>query len=186
MAIFGTKIGSFLGDFGPFLGRSRAIFGSLWDHFGIILGTFWCRFDPILGLFRIIFWAFLAHFCAIFIGILRFLIMVSEVGPTLSKMMQEKAKKMQISPKFTKIMQNSTKTSFFPPPIRHMFLLKKKRRKSIVWGTHFSSNPPGRFEGVGYFPFGVPFSFGVRPKKKRLDAFPKTRRLFSAFSAPVV
>ena len=76
-----------------------------------------------------------------------------------------KGKKMQISPKFTKIMQNSTKTSFFPPAHKTCFCLKK-RRKSIVWGTHFSSNPPGRFEGVGDFPFGVPFSFGVRPKKK--------------------
>ena len=44
-------MGSFWGDFGPFLGRSGVTLGSLRDHFGIVLGSFWCRFDPILSLF---------------------------------------------------------------------------------------------------------------------------------------
>ena len=38
---FGTKIGSFGGDFGPFLGRSGVTLGSLRDHFGIVLASFW-------------------------------------------------------------------------------------------------------------------------------------------------
>ena len=54
----GTKIGSSLGDFGPFLGRSGVISVS----FGIILGSSWCHFDlflgSLLGLFRPIFGSF--------------------------------------------------------------------------------------------------------------------------------
>ena len=37
---FGTKRGSFLGDFGPFWGRSGVILGSPRDHFGIVLVSF--------------------------------------------------------------------------------------------------------------------------------------------------
>ena len=45
---FGTKIGPKYGDFGPFLGRSRVILGSLRDHFGIVLASFWGRFGVVL------------------------------------------------------------------------------------------------------------------------------------------
>ena len=44
-------MGSFWGGFGPFLGRSGSILGSLRDHFGIVSASF-------LGLFG----AFLTHF----------------------------------------------------------------------------------------------------------------------------
>ena len=58
---FGTKLGPFWGDFGPFLGRSGFMLGSLRDHFGIIFGgcgvvltSFWGSFlgpfCPFLGL----------------------------------------------------------------------------------------------------------------------------------------
>ena len=54
--------GSFVDDFGPFLGRSKVtlvslmdhfglILASFWHHFGLILGSFWCRLDPILSPF---------------------------------------------------------------------------------------------------------------------------------------
>ena len=40
-----TKIWSFWGDFGPFLGRYGVIFGitlvSFWHHFGVVLVSFW-------------------------------------------------------------------------------------------------------------------------------------------------
>ena len=42
----GMKIGPFLGDFGPFLGRSAVILGSLggsfWHRFGVIFSPIWC------------------------------------------------------------------------------------------------------------------------------------------------
>ena len=41
-------MGSFWGDFGPFLGRPGVSLGSLSDHFGIGLASFWGRFDSIL------------------------------------------------------------------------------------------------------------------------------------------
>ena len=53
---FGNHFG---GDFGPFVGRSGVILGSLQDDFGIVLaslcGPFWCRFDPIWDHFGLVF-----------------------------------------------------------------------------------------------------------------------------------
>ena len=46
-----NKMGSFWGDFGPFLGRSRVILGSLRDHFGIVWASFWGRFGVVLTSF---------------------------------------------------------------------------------------------------------------------------------------
>ena len=43
-----VKNGSFVGDFGPFLGRSRVTLGSLRDHFGIVLASFWAHFGVVL------------------------------------------------------------------------------------------------------------------------------------------
>ena len=88
----GTKMGSSLGDFGPFLGRSGVISVS----FGIILG-FWCHFDLFLGslsgLFRPIFGPFWPPFFPIFGPFLRqFCRFFGKLTATLSKIIQEKAK----------------------------------------------------------------------------------------------
>ena len=61
-AIFGTKIGSFWGDFEPFLGSIRVISGSLGDHFGVVLASCWGRFGVVLTHFE----AFLGTFWTIF------------------------------------------------------------------------------------------------------------------------
>ena len=66
---FGTKIGSFWGnfggDFGPFSGRSGVTLESLRDHFGIgltsfwvVLVSFWPHFEAFLGPFWAIFGPF--------------------------------------------------------------------------------------------------------------------------------
>ena len=65
---FGTKIGSFRGDFWPFLGRSGVVFdiilASFWHHFEVVLVSFWPHFGVfLLVLLFLFFGTFLNHFC---------------------------------------------------------------------------------------------------------------------------
>ena len=93
-------------------------------HFGIFLASFWGSFDHIFGPFWVLFGPFepiVGHFFLLYFAI--FGGFFGKSTATLSKMMQERAKRCKILPKFTKIMQNCAKTSPFSP-LKHLFCLK--------------------------------------------------------------
>ena len=72
--LFGTEMGSFWGDFGPFLGQSGVILShlgfivaSFWHHFGVVLVSFWLRYWEVFsGPFCpppfLFFWTIFSHF----------------------------------------------------------------------------------------------------------------------------
>ena len=120
---FGVILGCFWTIFGWIRGYLEISLASFWHHFGIILVLFWCRFEPILGRFRTIFGPFLGHFYGHFAI---FLCCFGKLTATLSKMMQEKAKRYKFLPKIhqKKDMQNCAKKTLFSA-IKHLFCLKK-------------------------------------------------------------
>ena len=94
---FGTKMGWFWGDFGPF----RIIRVSFWGHLEIILGSLGPHFDH--------FWTILDHLGYFFGHFAVFCWCFGKLIAKLSKMRQDKAKIWKFLQKFTEMVQKLCK-----------------------------------------------------------------------------
>ena len=147
MAIFDhfeTEIGSFWGDFGPFLGRSVITLRSLRDHVGIVLASFWGRFGVVFryfvtlfrgllgvrfGLFFDHFWAISAHSWPFLRSFCDFLVVFWEVDGKIKQNDTRERKNMQISAKIHKYYTNLGKKASLFTPINHLFRLKNGQNR---------------------------------------------------------